>query len=158
MAGVVRCGRRVRRTIRTHPPAHQAAAPPGARPTPISATGAMSPANPEAKSEKASGTGLTFPQILASALAAATAAILGSFLGVLGTIGGAALASIVSTVGSALYQKSLEATRDRVKQRLLVAGPGHTKVANVVGRVTGQAPAGGGPQGIPGPGAIPGQG
>ena len=46
----------------------------------------MSPANPEAKSESASsGIGLTFPQIIASALAAATAAILGSFLGVLGT-------------------------------------------------------------------------
>src|SRR3954454_10159016 len=140
MAGVVRCGRRGRRTTRPPPPAHQAAAPPGARPTPISATGAMSPANPEAKSEKASGTGLTFPQILASALAAATAAILGSFLGVLGTIGGAAAASVISTVGSAVYQRALERTRDRVKQRLVVAGS-NTRVAGVVGKVTGRETA-----------------
>ncbi|MHC1558732.1 hypothetical protein ACR9E3_07240 [Actinomycetospora sp. C-140] len=122
----------------------------------------MSPANPEEKSEKATGIGLTFPQIIASALAAATAAILGSFMGVLGTIGGAAVASIISTVGSALYQKSLEVTRDRVKERLVVAGPGGTKVANAVGRVTGVAPGaapgrpGVPPQGQPRPG-VPGR-
>ncbi|MDD7938662.1 hypothetical protein PHK61_09565 [Actinomycetospora lutea] len=102
----------------------------------------MSPANPEEKSESASsGIGLTFPQIIASALAAATAAILGSFMGVLGTIGGAAVASIVSTVGSALYQKSLEVTRDRVKQRLVVAGPNNTRVATAVGKIAGGASA-----------------
>lgn len=103
----------------------------------------MSPANPEEKSETApAGIGLTFPQIIASALAAATAAILGSFLGVLGTIGGAAVASIISTVGSALYQKSLEVTRDRVKERLVVAGPNNTRVATAVGKVAGgHAPA-----------------
>ena len=68
----------------------------------------------EKSAAPSSGMGLTFPQIAASALAAATAAILGSFMGVLGTIGGAAVASIISTVGSALYQRSREATRDRV--------------------------------------------
>ena len=40
---------------------------------------------------KASTSGLSLPQIMAGALAAATAAILGSFLGVIGTIGGAAV-------------------------------------------------------------------
>ncbi|GAA4806593.1 hypothetical protein GCM10023200_50280 [Actinomycetospora chlora] len=109
----------------------------------------MSPANPEEKSEKAAGVGLTFPQIIASALAAATAAILGSFLGVIGTIGGAAVASIITTVGSALYQKSLEVTRDRVKQRLVVAGSGSTKVAAAVGRVTGHTAQHGVAQGVP---------
>ncbi|GAA4931071.1 hypothetical protein EV188_102482 [Actinomycetospora succinea] len=100
----------------------------------------MSPANPEEKTASASaGIGLTFPQIIASALAAATAAILGSFMGVLGTIGGAAVASIISTVGSALYQKSLEVTRDRVKERLVVAGPNNTRIATAVGKVAGGA-------------------
>ena len=145
MAGVVRSGRRERRTTRAPPPTGQ----PAPREEPSAPdprqTGAMS----EETSDKpgtssSSGIGLTFPQIIASALAAATAAIMGSFLGVLGTIGGAAVASIVSTVGSALYQRSLEATRDRVKQRLVVAGTGHTKVASAVGRVTGQAGQGAG--------------
>src|SRR3954463_12556014 len=95
----------------------------------------------EKSDQSSSGIGLTAPQTPASALAAATAAILGSFMGVLGTIGGAAVAAIISTVGAALYQKSLEATRDRVKQRLVVTGAGGTRVANVVGKVTGQAPA-----------------
>jgi hypothetical protein len=98
----------------------------------------MSDTTSEAKSPAASsGIGLTFPQIAASALAAATAAILGSFMGVLGTIGGAAVASIISTVGSALYQRSLEATRDRVKQKLVVTNVGNTRVAGAVNRVAG---------------------
>ncbi len=89
--------------------------------------------------EPSSSTGLTFPQIAASALAAATAAILGSFMGVLGTIGGAAAASIISTVGAALYQRSLERTRDRVKQRLVVGGTAQDKVSAVVARATGRS-------------------
>ncbi len=49
-------------------------------------------------------------QLLATALAAVTAAFLGSRLGVAGTITGAGVASVVSTVGTALYQRSLERT------------------------------------------------
>ncbi|MCD2190656.1 hypothetical protein [Actinomycetospora soli] len=117
------------------------------------ATSRTSAAEPE-ETTKASATGLTLPQILAGALAAATAAILGSFLGVIGTIGGAAVASVVSTVGSALYQKSLERTRDAVKSRLVVNPVTGTKVAGAVDRAgTPGAP----PAGRPGPqGAQPG--
>ncbi|HSK58814.1 MAG TPA: hypothetical protein VK935_07150, partial [Actinomycetospora sp.] len=110
----------------------------------------MSEETSEKSGKSSSGIGLTFPQIIASALAAATAAIMGSFVGVLGTIGGAAVASIVSTVGSALYQRSLEATRDRVKERLVVAGS-QTKVASAVGRVAGQSGQGNG-RAAPAPG------
>lgn len=72
---------------------------------------------------KPASSGVTLPQVTASALAAATAATLGSFLGVLGTIGGAAAAAIISTVGKYLFQRSFEATRDevgKVRERLVV--------------------------------------
>ncbi|GLZ56370.1 hypothetical protein [Actinomycetospora sp. NBRC 106378] len=113
-----------------------------------------SPAEPETTT-KASATGLTLPQIIAGALAAATAAILGSFLGVIGTIGGAAAASVISTVGSALYQRSLERTRDAVKSRLVVNAMTGTKVAR------GAAPQAGPPNparpGMPPRPGVPGQ-
>lgn len=123
------------------------------------ATTRTSAAEPETTT-KASATGLTLPQIIAGALAAATAAILGSFLGVIGTIGGAAAASVISTVGSALYQKSLERTRDAVKSRLVVNAMTGTKVARAAGR--GAAPQAGpqphGPRpGMPPRPGVPGQ-
>jgi hypothetical protein len=54
-------------------------------------------------------------QVLAGALAAVTAALIGSTMGVAGTIVGAGMASIVSTVGGALYLRSIERTRDSVR-------------------------------------------
>ncbi|EWC60606.1 hypothetical protein UO65_4105 [Actinokineospora spheciospongiae] len=59
--------------------------------------------------------GIKPAQVLAAALAAATAAVLGSTLGVAGTVLGAAVASIISTVGGAVYLKSLERTREGVR-------------------------------------------
>ncbi|MCG8915341.1 hypothetical protein L6E12_06005 [Actinokineospora sp. PR83] len=59
--------------------------------------------------------GIKPAQVLAAALAAATAAVLGSTLGVAGTVLGAAVASIISTVGGAVYLKSLERTRESVR-------------------------------------------
>lgn len=73
-------------------------------------------------------------QVSGAALASVTAAFLGGQLGVAGTVGGAALTSVVITVGGALYQRSLETTRDkanvaaaraalkRAKRRPLVTG------------------------------------
>ncbi len=55
-------------------------------------------------------------QVVGAALAAMTAAFLGSYLGVAGTIIGAALTSVILTVGGALYQRWLEVTRDRARQ------------------------------------------
>jgi hypothetical protein len=54
---------------------------------------------------------------VATALAAITATIAASYLGVSGTVIGAALASVVSAVGNAVYGHSLRSTRDRVRGR-----------------------------------------
>jgi hypothetical protein len=58
---------------------------------------------------------LSLTQILGGALAAMTAAALGSRLGVAGTIVGAAVASVVAGVAGALYTASLRHTREKVK-------------------------------------------
>jgi hypothetical protein len=58
---------------------------------------------------------LSLTQILGGALAAMTAAALGSRLSVAGTVVGAALASIVAAVAGAVYTASLRSTRDRVR-------------------------------------------
>ncbi|MEU0537451.1 hypothetical protein [Amycolatopsis tolypomycina] len=65
-----------------------------------------------ASEEKEEKKGLRLAQVLAAALAAVTAALLGSTLGVAGTVIGAGVASVVSTVGSELYLRSLERTRE----------------------------------------------
>jgi hypothetical protein len=62
-------------------------------------------------------------QLIAAALAAITAAFLGSRLGVAGTVVGAGVASIVSTVAGALYQHSLDRTSHTVRSRV---GPART--------------------------------
>jgi hypothetical protein len=58
---------------------------------------------------------LNVTQVAAAALAAVTAAVLGSGLGAAGTVIGAAGASVITTVGTALYKASLERSRDRVR-------------------------------------------
>jgi hypothetical protein len=57
---------------------------------------------------------LSASQVVGGALAAMTAAALGSTLGVAGTIIGAALASVVAGVAGALYTASLRTGRERV--------------------------------------------
>ncbi|HET7475244.1 MAG TPA: hypothetical protein VFJ97_04375 [Dermatophilaceae bacterium] len=59
--------------------------------------------------------GLSLTQILAGALAAVTTTVALSYLGVLGTITGAALASILSVVGNHYYSRSIEHTRSGVR-------------------------------------------
>lgn len=56
---------------------------------------------------------ISTPQVAGGALASVTAAFLGGQLGVAGTVGGAALTSVVITVGGALYQRSLESTKEK---------------------------------------------
>jgi hypothetical protein len=51
--------------------------------------------------------GIDIPKTIAGALAAVCAAVIGSFLGVAGTLIGAAVASIIGTVGTEIYQRSL---------------------------------------------------
>ena len=59
---------------------------------------------------------LSMPQILGSALAAVTAAVAASYLGVAGTVIGAALVSVASSVGTAIYTHYLKRTGDTVKR------------------------------------------
>ncbi len=58
---------------------------------------------------------LSVTQLVGGALAAMTAAYLGSRLSVAGTVIGAAVASLVAGVGGTLYTASLRHTRDRVR-------------------------------------------
>ena len=66
---------------------------------------------------------LSITQIAASTAAAVTAALIGSQLGVAGTLVGAALASIVSGVGAAIYSHSLLVTRRQMKRALQLVRP-----------------------------------
>ena len=54
-------------------------------------------------------------QVFAGALAAVTAALVGSTMGVAGTVVGAGLASVISTVGGAVYLRSIQRTREGVR-------------------------------------------
>ncbi len=58
-------------------------------------------------------TGFTI-QVAAGALAAITAAVLGSTLGIAGTVLGAGIASVVTTVGASLYLRSIRGVHARV--------------------------------------------
>src|SRR5256885_8751148 len=84
----------------------------------------MSKENAEASEEKEEKSGLRIAQVLAAALAAVTAALLGSTLGVAGTVAGAGVASVVSTVGSELYLRSLQRTRDAARKARELATSG----------------------------------
>src|SRR3954471_10809191 len=61
---------------------------------------------------------LTVNKVLAGAGAAATSAVLGSFFGAGGTVLGAALGSVVSTLATAIYQHSLDRTRETFRARI----------------------------------------
>jgi hypothetical protein len=54
-------------------------------------------------------------QLVASALAAVTTTIAASYLGVSGTVVGAAVASVLTVTGNAVYVHSLNRTRERVR-------------------------------------------
>ncbi|WP_343034457.1 hypothetical protein [Amycolatopsis anabasis] len=69
----------------------------------------------EEKKEEKSG-GIKPSQVVAAALAAVTAAFLGSTLGVAGTVVGAGIASVVTTVGGELYLRSLRKTREAAQR------------------------------------------
>lgn len=60
----------------------------------------------------------SLPQVAGSALAAATAAVIGSQLGVAGTVVGAAVASVVGGVAGTLYSAGLDRTHRRVTEAI----------------------------------------
>ena len=74
--------------------------------------------------------GLSTAQVVGSVLAAVTGAVLASTMGVTGTVIGAAVASLVATIGSAIYTWSLrrttvavQKTAAQVRQAALESGP-----------------------------------
>jgi hypothetical protein len=56
----------------------------------------------------AAGSSLNMAKRAAGGLAAATSAVLGSYFGVLGTVGGAAAGSVATALSSEIYQRSFE--------------------------------------------------
>lgn len=75
----------------------------------------MSAARKSPAEERPVKTGLSPMQVVGSALAAATSAVVASFFGVAGTVIGAALASVVTTISAALYSSSLRKTNERLR-------------------------------------------
>lgn len=75
-------------------------------------TAPRSPTSPE---DTTRTTDLNLTHVAAAALAAVTTAVLGSALGAAGTLIGAAGASVITTVGTAIYQSSLERSRRSVR-------------------------------------------
>jgi hypothetical protein len=60
---------------------------------------------------------LSTSKVMAGGLAAATSAILGSYFGILGTVGGAAAGSVATALSSEIYQRSIDRTAERVRSR-----------------------------------------
>ena len=80
---------------------------------------------PAAEEDSAS---LSATQVMASMAAAVTAAMVGSKLGVAGTVIGAGLASVISVVGGAVIGHSILLTRKQVKRAVLqVRGADHER-------------------------------
>jgi len=58
--------------------------------------------------------GIDIPKTIAGALAAVCAAVVGSFLGVAGTLAGAAIASIIGSIGTEVYTRSIRKGREKL--------------------------------------------
>lgn len=87
------------------------------------------PANGQETVEHEPLLGLSLPQVMGGALAAATAAAIGSRLGVAGTVVGAALVSVVAAVAGAAYTRTIRHTGARVSGIVRRPGSGATRVS-----------------------------
>lgn len=85
-------------------------------------TAPLPPSSPDAPTRK---TDLKVSRVAAAALAAVTTALVGSKLGVEGTVIGAAGASVVTTVATSVYQSSLERSREGVRSLAHRSRPAH---------------------------------
>lgn len=92
-----------------------------AQPAPVTAR-AVAVADEKPAEEEDGKPDLTMTKVIAGAGAAATSAVMGSYLGAAGTVTGAALGSVVSMVGASVYQHYLERTRDTVRARIRLPG------------------------------------
>jgi hypothetical protein len=94
----------------------------------------MSPQESQTRTDQSSTTprfGLSLTQVVGSAVAAAAAAFGASYLGVAGTIIGAAVGSVIATVASAMYTTSVHRTR-QVVRTTVTQWTGTTATAPVV--------------------------
>jgi hypothetical protein len=73
--------------------------------------------------------GINIPKTVGGALAAVCAAVVGSYLGVAGTLIGAAVASIIGTVGTEVYERSFR----KGGQKLQTLAPAFIKAPAAVG-------------------------
>jgi hypothetical protein len=64
---------------------------------------------------------IDIPKTIAGVLAAVSAAVVGSFLGVAGTLAGAALASIVGSVGTEVYHRLVDRGHQKIKSTFVTA-------------------------------------
>ena len=65
--------------------------------------------------------GIDIPKTIAGVLAAVSAAVIGSFLGVAGTLVGAAVASLISSVGTELYHRWIHHGRTKLQSSFTTA-------------------------------------
>jgi multisubunit Na+/H+ antiporter MnhF subunit len=65
--------------------------------------------------------GIDVPKTIAGVLAAVSAAVVGSFLGVAGTLAGAAIASIVGSVGTEIYRKFITRSHKKIVSTFVAA-------------------------------------
>jgi hypothetical protein len=95
---------------------------------------AVSDTRNQARDKKPKGRGLDLSasQVVGGALAAMTAAALGSQLSAAGTLIGAALASIIAAVAGSLYTASLRRTRDKVKTVFWTGQPNEVEEPTVI--------------------------
>ncbi|GAA0555052.1 hypothetical protein GCM10010172_42100 [Paractinoplanes ferrugineus] len=63
--------------------------------------------------------GIDIPKTIAGVLAAVSAAVIGSFLGVAGTLAGAAVASLIGSVGTEIYHRSIDRGRKKIEGTFL---------------------------------------
>jgi len=73
--------------------------------------------------------GIDIPKTIAGALAAVCAAVVGSFMGVAGTLIGAAVASIIGTIGTEVYERSIK----KGGKKLQTLAPAFVKAPAAVG-------------------------
>ena len=69
----------------------------------------------DTEKEQPKGLQLSATQVAAGALASVSSAVVASFFGLAGTLIGAALASVISTVSAALYSSSLRKTNEKLR-------------------------------------------
>src|SRR4051794_34870406 len=105
--------------------------PPGSGPT----------GSPQSAEQPARKVDLTVNKVIAGAGAAATSAVLGSFFGALGTVAGAAIGAIASTMATSLYEHSLNRTQDTVAA-LRWRRPASASAAEAAGQMPRSPPAG----------------